>query len=83
MVLNDSTGRSRAVLETVSLEKQRFCDVDEAWAQAEGEGDGSLDYWRRAHRAFFEREGGFAPDMELWCERFRVVDILFLGDNLT
>ena len=75
VALQDSVGRRRAVLETVSLERQRFCDVDEAWAWEEGEGDRSLDHWRRAHRAFFEREGYFAPEMELWCERFRVVEI--------
>jgi len=75
-LLCDSAGRHRAIVETVSLELKRFCDVDEAWARAEGEGDLSLDYWRRVHRAFFEREGHFAEDMDLWCERFRVVEVL-------
>jgi uncharacterized protein YhfF len=50
--------------------------VDQAFAAAEGEGDGSLAHWREAHRCFFEAEGAFSEDMELWCERFRVVAVL-------
>ena len=42
---------------------------------AEGEGDLSLDWWRDAHRRYFERNGGFNPDMMLWCEHFRVVAV--------
>ena len=81
MVLVDSRERPRAVVETVSLERRRFCDIDAAWAREEGEGDLSLDHWRRVHRAFFEREGAFAEDMELWCERFRVVESLPAPDT--
>jgi uncharacterized protein YhfF len=79
VVLRDSLGRSRAVLETVGLERRRFCDIDESWARLEGEGDLSLDYWRTVHEAFFRREGQFSDDMDLWCERFRVVERLPLG----
>ena len=28
-----------------------------------------------ARRAYFERNGGYSPDMLLACERFRVVEI--------
>jgi uncharacterized protein YhfF len=76
MLLCDSAGRARAIVETVSLERRRFCDVDERWAREEGEGDLSLAYWRQAHQAFFQREGEFSEDMDLWCERFRVVELL-------
>lgn len=78
MVACDSTGADRAVIETVELTRRRFCDVDAAFAADEGEGDRSLAYWRDAHRRYFERNGGFADDMELWCERFRLVEILSL-----
>jgi uncharacterized protein YhfF len=76
VLLCDSSGRPRAVLETLALELRRFCEVDEAWAREEGEGDLSLRRWRDTHRAFFEREGGFSEEMDLWCERFRVVEAL-------
>lgn len=76
MVACDGQARPRAVIETVSLTQRRFDEVDADWARLEGEGDGSLAAWRDAHRAYFTRNGGFAPDMPLWCEVFRVVKAL-------
>ncbi len=32
--------------------------------------------WRRGHQTYFGRNGGFSPDMELVCERFRLVERL-------
>jgi uncharacterized protein YhfF len=75
-IVCDGEGRPRAVIETVSLQRRRFCDVDSPFAAAEGEGDGTLERWRRDHRAFFEREGGFSETMDLYCERFRLVEAL-------
>lgn len=74
MVVNDGAGRPRAVIETLSLEQRRFDEAPLAFALAEGEGDETLQDWRDGHRAYFERNGGFAPDMMLWCERFRLVE---------
>jgi uncharacterized protein YhfF len=72
-VMLDGAGRPAAIVETVELEKRRFDEVDRAFAFDEGEGDRSLEYWREAHRRYFTRLGSFSPDMELWCERFRLV----------
>lgn len=52
---------------------QRFDEVDEAFAVAEGEGP--YDAWRSGHIDYFDRNGGYAPDMLLVCERFRVVEV--------
>ena len=79
MVVNDGAGQPRAVIETVSLEQLRFNEVGWTFALAEGEGDECLEDWRDGHRAYFTRNGGFAPDMMLWCERFRLVEILGEG----
>ena len=76
MIACDRHGQPRAVLETTSLERRRFCEVDEAFAWAEGEGDLSLAWWRLANRHLLARSGGFSEDMELWCERFRVVKLI-------
>ena len=76
MVVLDGAGRPRAVIETVELTQHRFPDVDAAFANDEGEGDRTLAYWRRAHEVYFTRLGQFTPDMLLWCERFRVVEII-------
>ncbi len=79
MVVNDGAGQPRAIIETVSLEQLRFNEVGWTFALGEGEGDECLEDWRDGHRAYFTRNGGFAPDMMLWCERFRLVEILGEG----
>jgi uncharacterized protein YhfF len=76
MVAKDGAGHPRAVIETVSLEQMRFCDVPWSFAEAEGEGDACLEDWRDGHQAYFNRNGGFAPDMLLYCERFRLVETI-------
>ena len=75
-VAEDGQGRPRAVLETVAFSQQSFDQVDADFAAAEGEGDLSLADWRDAHQSYFTRNGGFAPDMQLWCERFELIAIL-------
>jgi uncharacterized protein YhfF len=54
----------------------RFNDVDEALAHDEGEGDQTLSWWRQAHTNYFTRRSEFSADMELYCERFRLIEIL-------
>ncbi len=65
-------GTPALVIETVEVFQQRFCDVDETFALAEGEND-DLAGWRRDHERYFRRNGGFDPKMMLVCERFRLV----------
>jgi len=72
----DGQGRARAVIETTELTVCRFDEVTEAHARFEGEGDMSLEYWRKVHKDFFTKEGTYAPDMKVMCERFRLVKIL-------
>jgi uncharacterized protein YhfF len=75
-IVKNSQGRASAILETVELTRRRFGEVDEAFAREEGEGDRSLADWHEAHTAYFTRRGEFSPDMELYCERFRLVEVL-------
>jgi uncharacterized protein YhfF len=63
-----SDARPAAVIETLSVGHCRF--------DAIGEGDCSLAYWRLVHQAFFEKERSFSPDMILWWEKFRLVEVL-------
>jgi uncharacterized protein YhfF len=42
-------GNPRIILKIVSTETHKFKDVPERIARAEGEGDRSLEYWRRVH----------------------------------
>src|SRR5271165_6984555 len=75
-IVKDGQGRPRAVIETAELTQRRFEDVDAAFAHDEGEGDRSLSHWRGAHTNYFTRQGTFSQRMELFCERFRLVEIL-------
>ncbi|GAB5389340.1 MAG: ASCH domain-containing protein [Alphaproteobacteria bacterium] len=53
IVLN-SEGKPACILRTAKVEVHQFDQVPAYVAEAEGEGDGSLEYWRKAHREFFE-----------------------------
>ena len=58
-----------------------YAEVTAEYASIEGEGDGSLAYWREAHWAFFSRECqrlGRTPDesMLVVCGVFEVLDVL-------
>ncbi len=75
-IVKDGRGRPRAIIETIELTRRRFLEVDAPFARDEGEGDRSLAFWRRAHAEYFTRLGQFAEDMELHCERFRLVEVL-------
>lgn len=50
-IVLDGRGRPRALIRTTHVEVVRFGDVDAEHARREGEG--SLEAWRAAHRAFF------------------------------
>ncbi len=76
VVMLDGAGRAWAIIETLELRQMRFDEVDADFARDEGEGDLTLADWREGHRAYFTREGSFAPDMLLYCERFRLVEVL-------
>jgi uncharacterized protein YhfF len=52
--------------------------VTAEFAATEGEGDGSLEYWRKGHTSYFLREcesigRSFSENMLIACERFKVV----------
>lgn len=49
----DSTKAPRCLVQIVEVETFAFSEVPERVARAEGEGDLSLSFWRKAHREFF------------------------------
>ena len=72
------SGEPACVIETSGVEVLPFEQVGAEFAAVEGEGDGSLAYWRRVHWASFGRECariGREPSrtMPVACERFDVV----------
>ncbi|WP_372729117.1 ASCH domain-containing protein [Nocardioides sp.] len=73
-IVLDGAGHPRALLETTEVSVVPFDQVPAEHALAEGEGDGSLASWRETQERFFAAcEGGFAPDMPVVLERFRVL----------
>ena len=76
-ILN-SEGDAVCIIRTTRVYVETFERVTEEHAFKEGEGDRSLDYWRRIHREFFTEELGavglsFDESSELVCEEFQVV----------
>ncbi len=65
-------------MELTKVDVVPFDEVDEAYAAVEGEGDGSLAYWREAHEQYFNdvcrRFGGqFDGRTPVICQTFRVI----------
>jgi uncharacterized protein YhfF len=77
-VVTDWNGIPLCVIETISTSVVAFDEVSAEFAAAEGEGDGSLDYWRRVHSEYFQRECArigrepVAP-LPVVCEHFELV----------
>lgn len=75
-IILNGQGVPVCVIRMLSLRLVRFSDVTQEFARKEGEGDLSLEYWRKEHQAFFTREGSYSEDMELVAEEFEVVEIV-------
>lgn len=77
-VVTAGDGRPVAIIELTEVRHVPFGEVDEAFAAAEGEGDGTLVWWRNAHRAYFSRVcarhgGTFDEATVVICQRFRML----------
>jgi uncharacterized protein YhfF len=77
-LVTDHAGAPLLVIQTTGVEVRPYGKVDPGFAAAEGEGDGSLEYWREAHWAYFSRRCaalGRAPgeDMPVILERFALI----------
>jgi uncharacterized protein YhfF len=77
-VVTNWAGSPLCVIETIQVDVVPFGEVTAEFAATEGEGDGSLKYWREAHAICFSRECArkgrvFTESMLVACEQFRVV----------
>lgn len=73
-VILDGEGVPVCVIRTTTVEIRRFGDVDEQFAWDEGEGERTLEWWRRAHEWFFDQQGTpIDDDTEMVLERFELV----------
>ena len=77
-VVTDFDGDPLCVIRTTEIRHIPFDEVDAEFAADEGEGDLSLEYWRRVHWDYFTkeaRERGFEFNGRsmICCERFRLL----------
>jgi uncharacterized protein YhfF len=77
-IVTDFHGHPLCIVKTTAVDIVAFRDVTQEFASIEGEGDGSLAYWQRAHRHFFSngcKAMGltFTEDMPIVCEQFELV----------
>ena len=80
-VVVDHLNRPALVTRIVSSEMVAFNEVSAEYAATEGEGDGSLEYWRKGHWNFFSRECrriGREPTetMPVICNVFEVLHVV-------
>ncbi|WP_296420172.1 ASCH domain-containing protein [Pseudooctadecabacter sp.] len=64
-----------AVVRMTQVIVQPFDAVTEDFALAEGE-NATYEGWATAHRAYFERNGGWSADLLLVCQRFELVEVV-------
>lgn len=77
-ILTDFDENAKCIIKTNKVSVLPFSEVTAEFAYKEGEGDKSLEYWRKGHINFFNRalEGlnmDFSEDMLVVCEEFEVI----------
>lgn len=87
-IVVDHLNAPALVTRTVAVDIVPFNQVDAAWAVREGEGDGSLAFWREAHWTYFGRECeriGREPSetMLVVCSAFEVLHVVPAADDGT
>ena len=70
----------KCIIKTIKINKYKFKDVPEKFALIEGEGDRSINYWKKIHLDFFTKEADgygfkFNDELVVICEEFRVIYI--------
>lgn len=77
-IILDSKGEAVCIIRTTRINVVPFDEVTADFAWKEGEGDRSLQYWRKVHTEFFEEEYArhgrtFNEKIKVVCEEFERV----------
>ena len=77
-IVLDESDEPKCIIENTKVYTMKYSDVDEEIAFKEGEGNRTLEYWRKAHLEFFEwvyKEIGheFNEDEEIVVEEFKMI----------
>lgn len=77
-VVTDFCGKPLCIIQTTEIRHIPFDEVDAQFAFDEGEGDQTLEYWRKCHQDYFTKEGKeygikFDEKTLICCERFKLL----------
>lgn len=77
-VVTDFENNPMCIIKTTEIRHLPFDEVDAEFAFDEGEGDRSLDYWRKVHHEFFTQDAAengleFNEKSIVVCERFELL----------
>ncbi len=77
-IVTDWNGNAKAIIETTKIFPTPFDKITPEFAEIEGEGDKSLEYWKRVHKAYYTREmepygEAFDENMIIVCEYFKLI----------
>lgn len=77
-IVTNWEGSPKAIIRTTKVEIVKFKDITEQYAHIEGEGDKSLEYWKKVHWDYYQNEmKGFneSPneEMAIVCEYFETI----------
>ncbi|MGE3465407.1 MAG: ASCH domain-containing protein [Pyrinomonadaceae bacterium] len=81
-VVTDFGGKPLCVIRTTEIRHVPFREVGPGFAADEGEGDRTIEYWRKVHEEYFLKEADklgfdFTHDSIVCCERF---EMLFMSE---
>ena len=76
-ILTNFDGTKMCILKTIKVTIKKFSEITSTDAQIEGEGDKTLEYWRKVHKEYFEEECNkigktFSENMNVVFEEFCV-----------
>jgi len=77
-IVTDWYGIAKAIIKTHKVEQIPYKEITEAYAAIEGEGDQSLEYWKKVHWDYYTREMEEfdeipTEDMVIVCEQFETI----------
>lgn len=77
-IVTDWYGVAKAIIEITKVEHLAYHKITSEFAETEGEGDKSLEYWKRVHEAYYKREmepygASFDENMIIVCEYFKTI----------
>ena len=77
-IVTDWDGNAKAIIETTEVSLTPYNEITAEFAKIEGEGDKSLEYWKKVHKAYFTREmepygEKFTENMIIICEQFKLI----------